>query len=539
MAYQIDGYTFITSMLTAPPSLLNVSNLPDPVGTYTFGDSDFKVAPLRVASIFRRALVGEQEDFLLGVLCVLIIALVTEIVHVVLLRTRKARPTRSGVQTAFVLDELTHFRNVFTLLNTKSRRSPQSRSRACASIIVLFLAAMLLGLEVIAVYLTQPVKVFTGPYDYNLIGFHPTATSAFVAAQVDKLSAKKRCITPSMSNSFQSREFSITACITRSYTKALTAPQDLATYVQIGSWYHKAGSDHRIVFGDASHTAGHTLFNRASIMKGTGKNPVTNGILFNTLDDDAMSHARHNQMFMIYSAMQWACNNDFGTLESRNCTDLVKELTVEYSRIEETQIEYWEQKNRPEMGTERGLVTRFSINLRQPFVALEKALPVLATSAVIREVKGPGKYINMENGQEETAMGSLASEEARVAGTLALILLFALLLVLLMVLRMVFKPLYLARLAQRRLEEEAFFDDNNEFADNTDRPTVDRREMMAAERDIAEAEMYDMESYINHDTEHHETASPPYRIHWWPWQPREPPDRWWFDDQLESEKNPV
>lgn len=448
----LGGDVLLTSFLRAPPSFLNVSRSDIP-GRYVFGSSDFRVLDVRVAGVLHRSYAGRQEDLVLGIISVLLIALLSEIVQTVLMRTRRPGPhavSRAGLHAAYLLDEAAHFRNLWALCRRKpDRHSPTRKRVAVNSLVIVAIAVGLLAAEVVAVYLTQPFRVYTTKYQYNLKGVQPAGTALHTALGVDSLTSKKRCVTPSMMHSNQSREYSLNACIMRSFDTVLDHQDDEATYVDVSSWYHEAGSDHVVEFSNGEETGRHEVQARASIMQ--GQTGVSKGILFEVRDNEERDNAIYLQMYMIYTAMQWNCEQEW---ETRTCMDMKDRMDAGTPVRVNKSIVFWEKKEDETTEVVEGVKIRFNITLRQPFTAVQSALHVFTTSAVIEEVEGHGMYVNMDNNQREDGVESLVSEEGRVAGVVLLSLIFVALLVVLILLRCCLKPLSLARIAWDTMDDD-------------------------------------------------------------------------------------
>lgn len=486
-----NGRTILTSMLSPPSDFLNITSATEASsGFYLLGYDNFPVRNLRVAGIFHRSVAGHQEDFVLGVLSVMLIAALTEIVHVILMRSRRT-PTssgvsRSGLHAAYMLDEVTHFRNVWRLFSTCRTRRPQhphtsrivgvlnsqprqlERSRGWNSLTIITVGVMLLAAEVFAVYLTQPIRLYTTRDQYNLRGVQPAGTSSYMAFRIDKKIANKTCVSPSMANSIQSREFSISACIIRNYSMALSEDDAESDVVEVSSWFHEAGSDHRVRFWneDSGKQAGgeHVIRTRASIMQ--SDRGVTRGLMFENRDSSRnnYAHTRYMQKYMVYSALEWSCNQDF---ETRECNDLAEGVQDFSSETKRRDIALWEMNE--EVGNDgddgggrefetkvkavEGIVTKYKVKLKRPFFAIQSALRVLGTSAVIEEVQERTEYMSLKDGTKENGIDALLSEEGRIAGVVLLAILFVSLLVLLCILRMFLKPISLAEIARRSVEE--------------------------------------------------------------------------------------
>lgn len=309
--------------------------------------------------------------------------------------------------------------------------------------------------EVLVVFLTQPITLFSRDMQYNLMGLQPAGTALRTAIQIDGFTKKRRCITPSMINSTQSREYIINACIVRDFDKRLDSEDDVATSITVGSWYHEAGSDHIIHFTDGNRRGSHTLQTRATIMKGaTGESLA---IRFQ-VNDGNKTFTNYLQKYMIYTAIQWNCKQEY---EQRSCLQILGELRRAKSELEQRPVDLWDmvvstaRQNRsiPVTQNVTGVVTTFRVNLRRPFKAIEQALHVFVTSSVIQEMEGStGLYVDA-SGTRQSHIAQLVSEQGRVAGAVTLAIALGVMLVLLIVLRIYLKPVSLAQIARKCLDE--------------------------------------------------------------------------------------
>lgn len=449
--------------LNEPAGFINNSDPELSPGEYIFGFGNFQVMEMPVAGVLNRSLLGPHEDFVLGVISVLLIALLTEIVQTILMRTRENRVSRRGLHVAFVLDEVHHFRNLWRLVrrDPSTRRNNFRRIVAYNSLIILAIAGALLAAEVFAVYLTQPVRIYTTESQYNVKGLQPAGTSQNSSRRSDVFTKKRRCITPSMAQSNQSREYSLNACVWRNYAMELNEQTDIATRIAITSWYHPAGSDHRIEFSNGTVTGYHSVDSRATIMQ--GREGSTKALAF-ALDENHEEKAQYLQKYFMLIVLETECNTDGSwsckkTMEYFNNSDNVN-IDSQEKEIHMWEIgEEYDQRYKNEK--RQGVRTTFTdVHVRKPFSAVQDALHVFVTSSVIKEVKGKGMYINLETGEDEFGIAKLVSEEARVAGLLLLLIIMLALFIFLVLLRVVLRPTSLAELARSTMDdEEAGVDD--------------------------------------------------------------------------------
>lgn len=466
---------------TAPPNFLNFT--PSEHGLYLFGHHDFQVKELRIANIFHRTLTGESDDFILGVMSVLLIAVVSELFQAIVLRSRCGnRVSRDAMYTALLLDELTHFRNLTNLFrlsepnsNANSEiASPSRRYRipVWTSIIVFFITIVLLAAEVLAVYLTQPLNVFTHAKQYNLRGIMPVGTRFDISRRNLKILGGKKCITPSMMHCNQTRLYTISACIERSDSSGrdrqsgppiplfgpsmandignsddMSRPSAAATSFTITSWYHDAGCDHRIQFSNDRSSGWYEIKMRATIL--LGNIGVRKAIRFHNMDTKDHYGARYIHAFFMERAIEGFC----AQVSNDSCAPSYFAATkMTYLESRPRNITLWsisdQHSNNDIVRNVSGVITNFIVPpIVFPFGAVEYAVPVFATSLAIEEVEGSGLYTNMITGEYEQEIPNLAYEEGRVASATLILIIFLALLVLLLVLRTFLKPISIADVA--------------------------------------------------------------------------------------------
>lgn len=468
-------------------------------GYYIFGYHDFQVRDLRIANVFHRTLIGDSDDFILGVMSVLLIAVVSELFQAIVLRSRQGnRISRNAMYTALLLDELTHFRNLTNLFRLSvpptttastttanattnsdhpSTSTTTSRIPIWTSVTVFVITIVLLAAEVFAIYLTQPLNVYTRAKQYNLKGIMPVGAKFNVSKQIMRNTASKKCITPSMMHSNQTRMYTISACIERSDSSGrqnkdrqsqvplfgpsitsdlgdsdeMLGPSATATSFTVTSWYHDAGCDHQVKFSNEFSSAWHEIKMRATILQ--GHIGVRKAVRFQSRDAEDGRYARYIHAFFMERAIEGFCaqvSNDscgpsyFAATQMTHLEQRARNITL------------WvisdEGSNNDIVETVLGTVTKFDVPpIVYPFAAVEYALPVFATSLAIEEVEGSGLYTDLVTGEYEEEIANLAYEEGRVASATLILVIFMALLLLLLVLRALLKPVSLADIAHNFL----------------------------------------------------------------------------------------
>lgn len=468
-----------TIPMTPPPGFLNLSTSGQH-GVYVFGFHDFQVADLHIANIFHRTLTGSSDDFILGIISVLLIAVVSELFHVIVLRSRHGnRVTRDAMHAALLIDEVTHFRNLSNLFRPTSGTNPAHPPNETAqtdslphrpgipvriSLTVFFISVLLLAAEVFAVYLTQPMNVYTASNQYNVRGIMPVGIKFEAAKRIMKKTDAKRCVTPSMMYSNQTRLYSLSACIERSDSKQnqdetspfstptegetndLFKPDAFATSFILSSWYHSAGCDHHVRFSNGRSFAWHAIQLRATLLQSNiGQTKI---IHFDNIDNDNATHARFIHAYFMTQVLTWSCERT----PSDICAEAISQVKMSEVIGRPRNITLWNSSNQSSNAdTVQNLVsisTKFDTPpVANPFLAVESALAVFGTSVAIEEVEGPSKYTDMDTGAVENGIPHLAYEEGRVAGATMLVVIFIVLFVILVILRALLKPVSLSDVA--------------------------------------------------------------------------------------------
>lgn len=447
--------TVLYGIPSPPPDFYNVTELSHP-GVYIMGHDKFLVKEFHIVGILRRSF-GSAEEFLLGMLSVFLIAVLSEIVHVFLMRTTNERHlSATSVIYACLVDELSHFRNIWSHLSAvrrrhgNDRRSLTARQRGAASLVVIAITLGLFFAEVVAVVLTQPIMVKSEKHEYNLKGIQPTGTTRGVARFVRRVAGDRTCVSPIMTEVKQPRNFVLGSC---SLLETSEAPaeeaedEDVSDKIEVGSWYHFGGSDHSITFGSG-------FFNlrlRADIFL-DAKDGGSRRIFFENRDNEDLDHSRYLHERFIYSSLEWTCNKPYS---EKTCEELVKELQQDKGQKKIEEIVLWQQKTKgPLKENVTGLVTTFRVGMNAPWRAMNSGIRELYASGVIEEVAGPVKYQSLINDTIEDGAPGLLSEEGRVAGVVLLLIIFGVLFIVLLAIRRMLKPISIAHMVMKRIGDD-------------------------------------------------------------------------------------
>lgn len=448
-----NGRNILWSIPTPPPNFLNISSSTDHNGIYILGQVFFKVRNIHVTNIFKRNLFGTAEDFVLGAISVLLIAVLSEIVQAVLMHTRKNRkPTRRGLQVAYLVDELFHFRHLVSRvfkgkdarknLLTVDRES--SKIRTLTGLTVILIAVSLMAADVFAVYLTQPSRV--GSYrhhQYNLRGIQPIASDHGLSKWVNRLSRERTCVTPAFTEGQQKRKFVLSICFMFSFHRGHDSFNDTISEVNVTSFYHIGGSDHTVQFGNASIK----LMTRTLIYVNDDnyleREAFVDRINFATNDSKSLDFTKYIHELFIYSAMEFNCNQENWV---HTCAELVNAVTREHEIVERN-IFLWEGRENDEYRTVKGVRSTYTVPMNNPFETYIKGIAALTTTSAIVEAEGPGTYSSVKTENALDDIPGLLEEEGRVAGLLALLSILGVSFLILITLRVTLKPASLGGLA--------------------------------------------------------------------------------------------
>ena len=422
---------------------------------YIVGSDEFTPADFPIASIFTRQ-VFSADEYILGILSVLIIAILSDIAHTILLRTSRKKLSANGLLLAYLISELSHFRNICTYIrlfrrnsSTDSTSASSARRRACISVTVLSVTLLLFAADVIAVVLTQSKSTTSAKHDYNLLAVQPISTNHNLSRYIRRLTAEGSCISPDVAGGKQRRNYNISTCVSYSERLHLIAENDLSDVIEIASWFHRGGSDHNITVGDGFLS----VRIRAQLFLDV-HNGGNRHFLFDTRDDDALSHAQYLHRLVIYDAMDWSCNKRFSGI---SCEKLARQLRLS-TRTEQREILLWAGENVDVIDSATGLVTTCAVTINAPHLALQSAMGYLVSSSAILEIAGKSLYSRGQDGKFEDGIPGLLSEEGHVAGIVLFAILFFVLTVVTILLRIFLKPVSLGFVAVSSVHEQVGVD---------------------------------------------------------------------------------
>lgn len=449
--------TILWAVAQPPSGLINETSESPSRGIYVFGVDSFISQDLFFSSIFRRSIGGAAEDFLLGLITVLLIAVLSEIVQSILLQTKRTEGNASarGQSTRMVrtfaldvsisVDDFFHTRYLYRAVSScyKTIRSRTRRlflKTSFATIVAAVITLTIFAVDMFTVYLTQPIVINSEKYDYNIAAIQPSVTDRRSSRLVHRISRDRSCVTPLVKFQLDQyvRDFSFSACLMYDEQNAHNNINETVEMVQVGSWYHRYGSDHEVKFGRARIA----VSSRAFLYTRCGE--ASWRILYETRDTADMVRAKFIQQLFIHSVIEENCNKEY---ETRTCGDFLDELKS-VSEQKQKEISVAEK-----VQNVTGLVTTFNVSIREPWRNIDDGFYALTTTSILEERRGPALYEHFDDGNVADGIFGLINERGRLAGLVTFCILFATSFVLLLVLRFLLWPTSLAEMAvlkQRR-----------------------------------------------------------------------------------------
>lgn len=466
-----NGFTVLWDEPERPPfirnkSVRNISGLDhipggfpgDFPGNYVLGQNFFWTLDFPLTNIFRRKVSGGAEEFLLGAISVLLIAILSEIVQAILMHTRRRnrRASSRGVHIAFLVDEFYHFRNVVKhLVGRRSTTRLQSeenrtvRKRTYTSLIIVLIALGLMAADVFAVYLTQPNLVFSKKDEYNLRGIQPIVTDRGLTKWIRRLARDRICVTPVFTASDQERQFVVSACINFRTEKAHDSVDELTDNMNItvSSFYHMAGNDHYITFGQARM---HIRVRAFLYLADKGKESGARRFYFvNEAMPDNNGFEKFLHELFIYSVMEESCNQkkDNVSTSQFSCDEVVASKSILDGRVVEKEISLFHKRNGEEIRNVTGYQTTYKVTMNNPFFSVDNGVNPLVATALFQENSSKGTYLNLTTDKVIDQLEGLITEEGRMAGLILFLTIFIIFSITLIILRSTLQPVSLGAMA--------------------------------------------------------------------------------------------
>lgn len=379
-------------------------------------------------------------------------------------RRTDLQATRKGIHIAFLLDELYHFRNICSHIQSVLLKKTDTRKATVpqrnegnndtnhkiqshpflTSVLVLTIATGLLAADVFVVYLTQPRTVFSTKSQYNLRATQPAFTDQGFTRYVRRLSRDRPCLTPVFVNAVQKREYTLSVCVISDIVENHGNTGVYVGPLSISSWFHRGGSDHEVKFGTSR-----LYFRQNAMVYASGAE--TRRLLFKTVDPD-LTLTRFLHELVIYNILEVSCTEKQSLL---TCAQIVGKLIKLGQEDIESEVEVWRARKGARLERVRGVRSRYNVTLVIPWKSVDNGVSPLTSTAVVEEVHGDGWYSNITSEEEHTNINGLISEEVRVAGLVALVFLFLVFCCVVLVVRLVLRPLSLGGIAWAVTEHDS------------------------------------------------------------------------------------
>ncbi|KAI0561059.1 hypothetical protein FGB62_94g048 [Gracilaria domingensis] len=250
-------------------------------------------------------------------------------------------------------------------------------------------------------------KYPNGKLEYNLKGSHPVGTNLGLGRFVRRNFQERPCITPVFYKSNPVRNFSISTCHSLRLREAHKEVKERVSSVRIGSWFHEAGSDHRILFGNASIRIGARAFVY-------GTQTGTYRLLFPTLMDNHLSVTHYLHKLMIYKILNDTCHDKHST---KSCEELFSKHQIEAHNMTMT-VRLWlpKKKKFERFAKVEGLETTLRAGIHKPWSTVFQSVGPLLTTELIEEVEGRGLYSHISSEERKEDLPGLLYLESRRCG---------------------------------------------------------------------------------------------------------------------------
>lgn len=406
--------TVLTTIPVPPLNFVKVlpeSQLP---GQYVVGQSTFTDNPdIMRPFLLVRNVGGSAEEFLLGLLSIIMIMTVTELLMACLSRKRRGVDDTENeyAYAAVRVDEYLRLNMDRALRSEGWPRRLERRKRISLLLTVFVLGAIILLIDTGTIFLTQPRISASRLGEYNLKGTHPIAAGLGLGKFLRRTAIERPCVTPVFSNSNPLRNFSLSACTTIDLEQAHTRVTDTVNAVKIGSWFHEGGGDHIITFGNASITIKTRVF-----LYG-----VANGarrVLFSMLYNDYLPAIQYLHELVIYGIMEEYCNAKYA---KKTCDEVLKEHKMESTSANKTVV-LWTTRKGKRREHVLGLETNLFLEINKPWITVFKHVGPLLTAEQVTEVQGPGSYSHIKTEEKEENIRGLLVQESRNLGVIGMVI---------------------------------------------------------------------------------------------------------------------
>lgn len=450
----------------SPPSTIShVSHLSSPP-LYLLGNETFTGSNFHLTSIFQRQLTS-MDDFILGVLSVLIISLLSDILNSILLRTKSGdrRFTITGLATAFLLNELSHLRSLYSRLSNIFKRAPPNSAVLTAlshstlvqqarifTTSVIILAISLFSADVLVVVFTQPSVLRSHFGQYTLESLIPVSVDETLGTHVYAAMRTRPCVTPVMTDGLQRRNYNIVYCalITNGTDDNVYQADKVSnsSIIRIDSWVHEAGADHNVTF------VGGFISIRARAQILMAKEDGGARRLVFAVNNDTQSNAPiiYLQSLTIYTAKRIACSKKAASTPEwchQNSYVHTKPFQVR-PRVSEIQLWTRDRSDGVPVINVTGVSSSFVLPLADPAETMFSALYPLVANAVVTERKSvdhPTFVRVVNNSDYQSSASGLLEEDKHDMGVALLALLCVILAAICALLHLKLRPVSLGLIA--------------------------------------------------------------------------------------------
>lgn len=436
---------------TQPPNLYYVPDEYQP-GVYLIGHDKFLLSNTTHIARYMHRNLSNADEFILGILSVLLIAILSEIVHTILLRTssKRSQVPSDRLQSAFLFSEVSHLRHLCLHLYgvcwpAAYGGAPTQRLSVrgvLVSLSVVVAAVVVFSVDVLVVMLTQPGDQFSTAAEYNLRGEHPVTTNSALSAYIARMAGDRPCVSPFMANGTHTRHFQLQTCMHLDTSKDQQEDGTAASNVTIESFFHATGADHNISFPPAWIS----LRVRVDLLLADSAGGDRH-LIFQSIDTASFAHARYMQAMIVHIAKRRVCRKN----ESTPVCSAMDARTAPHR--------WYPRKRRIELRPGRGedvvgVVSEFrDVKLSKPYESLRVGSKMVLPGGVVREVAGAGRYVPFSNSSvEEDGIAGLVAEQRRAASVVVLLAVVFCCVCCLGVLRIWLRPASLGGLALHKAE---------------------------------------------------------------------------------------
>lgn len=324
----------------------------------------------------------------------------------------------------------------------------------CISVFILLVALSLFAVDVIIVVLTQPKLTLSQKHQYTIRPIQPVATDSKMSSAIYQSLLQRPCITPVMGETNQRRKYVFVACalIEKQLTDEFANSNDdnsIAETMSIASWFHIAGADHNISFGNNQWIYFKT---RAQIIMDVSRGG-SRRLIFHINDTEDFEQARYLHAMTIYNAKVWVCNQENAPAWCETAERFTKATTWQKNT---TEIKLWTGRGNKTHTSILGVQSVFeNINLPTAVQAVQMSIhPLIVCGAVVEHRSiNHSVFTRVANDSDfQDSADGLIEEEGRPVGVLLLGLLVLASAVGLALLRCWLRPASLAALAVREFQ---------------------------------------------------------------------------------------